>query len=373
MSLRTPDYPFFAKAAYILIGLIALTYLVILGKEILSPLLFSFLFSILLLPVANFLETKVRIPRGPASMVSVVLLIGVISLVIYLLGTQIHKLASDWPLFKEQLATSIAKLQLWISEKFDVNADKQLDYVHNTTETIIASGTAMFGATVLSVSSILLFLVFTFIYTFFFLLYRKLILRFLLSVFQEENAAVVYEIVEQVQFIIRKYVIGLIIEMVIVAAVVCIAFLLLGIKYAILLGLITGLFNIIPYVGIFTALLLSVVITFATAGAIGKVLLVLIVIVSMHLIDSNVLLPMVVGSKVKINAFVTVLGVVLGEMIWGIPGMFLSIPIIAVLKIIFDRVEGLKPWGLLLGEDEEIKRKLEKKKQELKAGAVDIG
>lgn len=372
MYSANKDYPFFAKSAFILIGIIALTYLIILGKEILSPLLFSFLFAILLLPVATFLETKIRLPRSGASFFSVILLIGTISLIIYLLGTQIQRLASDWPLFKEQLATSVAKLQIWIAYKFNVNADRQLDYVHETTEKIIASGTAMFGATVLSVSSVLLFLVFTFIYTFFFLLYRNLILRFLISVFKEENAAVVYDIVEQVQFIIRKYVIGLIIEMVIVAGAVCIAFLCLGIKYAILLGLITGLFNIIPYVGIFTALLLSMIITFATAGIFSKVLLVIIVIVVMHLIDSNVLLPLVVGSKVKINAFVTVLGVVLGEMIWGIPGMFLSIPIIAVLKIIFDRIEGLKPWGLLLGEDERIKRALEHKKQALASGTKNI-
>jgi predicted PurR-regulated permease PerM len=124
------------------------------------------------------------------------------------------------------------------------------------------------------------------------------------------------------------------------------------VKYAILLGLITGLFNIIPYLGIFTALVLSTLITFATAAVAGKVVLVIITLVATHLIDSNILLPMIVGSKVKINPLITVIGVVVGEMIWGISGMFLSIPVIAVMKIVFDRVESLKPWGLLLGEEE---------------------
>jgi putative permease len=73
--------------------------------------------------------------------------------------------------------------------------------------------------------------------------------------------------------------------------------------------------------------------------------------VSMHLVDSNILLPLIVGSKVRINAFITLLGVVFGEMIWGIPGMFLSIPVIAIAKIIFDRIEGLQPWGHLLGDE----------------------
>jgi putative permease len=148
----------------------------------------------------------------------------------------------------------------------------------------------------------------------------------------------------------------------VVSVVVCIALWALGIKYAVLLGLITGLFNIVPYIGIFTAMLISVLITFATAAAAGKVFLVLVTLVITHLVDSNILLPAIVGSKVKINPLITVLGVVLGELIWGISGMFLSIPVIAVLKIIFDRIESLKPWGILLGEQDK-KQRTKKEKQ----------
>jgi putative permease len=91
-----------------------------------------------------------------------------------------------------------------------------------------------------------------------------------------------------------------------------------------------------------------------------------------HLVDSNILLPAVVGSKVKINPLITVLGVVLGEMIWGVSGMFLSIPVIAVLKIIFDRIDSLKPWGILLGEqDKTIHTK--KIKTEIEPVAADPG
>jgi len=177
-------------------------------------------------------------------------------------------------------------------------------------------------------------------------------MHFLISVFLEKNSLVVHDIIEQVQQILRKYITGLFIEMCIVSVVVCFALWALGIKYALLLGLITGLFNIIPYIGIFTAMLISVLITFATAAAAGKVFLVLITLIITHLVDSNILLPAIVGSKVKINPLITVLGVVLGEMIWGVSGMFLSIPVIAVLKIIFDRIDSLKPWGILLGEQD---------------------
>lgn len=348
--------PFYTKLAMVLISMIALGYLIIHGKEILSPLIFAFLFAIMLLPLAKFLETKVHLPHGAACGLSVILMIAVVAGVFYLVGSQISNLASDWPQLRDELVNTFAKLQDWIAEHYNINASKQMNYVHSATTKILSDSTAAIGSTVLSVSSMLLFLIFMLIDTFFLLLYRKLLLRFLVAAFKKENSETVYEVVQHIQYIIRKYITGLFLEMLIVATIVCTVFLIGGIKYAFLLGLLTGLFNIIPYIGIFTALLLSVLITFSTAAT-GKVILVAVTILAMHLIDSNVLLPVIVGSKVKINALVTILGVIIGEMLWGIPGMFLSIPVIAMSKIIFDRVESLKPWGILLGDEEKPSKK----------------
>lgn len=352
--------PFYIKLACVLFILIALTYVVITAKEILSPLIFSCLFSILLLPFAAFLENKLRLPRSAASMMAVLTLLSCIGALIYVIGSQISSLASDWPQFQDQLHKTQNDVMDWVRSSFHITKHKQETFVANTTNKVVASGGSVVGATLLSLSSMLLFLVFTFIYTFFFLLYRKLIMRFLESVFEDENKAIVHEIIERVQYIIRKYIIGLLIEMAIVATAVSIVFMLLGVKYAILLGLITGLFNIIPYIGIFSALIVSSAVTFATAPSQTTVIYVMITMVVTHLIDSNVLLPLVVGSKVRINALITVLGVIIGEMVWGIPGMFLSIPVIAVLKIIFDRVESLKPWGIILGDEEPKQNRLAK-------------
>ena len=354
-SLKSPAPPFYTKLAMVLVSLIALGYLSILGKEVLSPLLFAFLFSILLLPLAHFFEKRLKFRRSAAAGLSVLLLIFFVGLILYLVASQITDLASDWPQFKQQLTTTMQDFQHWISVKFHVNTRKQMDYINTTTARLLTASTAVIGATVVSLSGILLFLVFTMINTFFLLFYRRHIVTFLVKVFKEENKNVVYDIIAEVQYIIRKYILGLLLEMAIVASVLCIVFWLLGIKYAFLLGVITGLFNIIPYIGIFTALLFSVLVTFATAAATTQVLLVVVAVVIMHLIDSNVLLPMIVGSKVKINGQITLLGVIVGEMMWGIPGMFLSIPVIAITKIIFDRVETLQPWGLLLGDEKDEK------------------
>ncbi|MGY3212381.1 AI-2E family transporter [Mucilaginibacter sp. HD30] len=359
MDLKTFTHlPFYIKLACVLFSLFAIGYLVIIAKEILSPIVFSCLFSILLLPVAQFFEFKLRLPRSAAAMVAVLLLLAFIGAVIYVIGSQIADLAKEWPDFQAQMKRSLWEFRGWVQDNFHVTRGKQLRVVNTATSKVLSPDTETVGATVLSLSSIILFLVFTFIYSFFFLLYRSLIMKFLESVFLKENNATVHEIIERVQHIIRKYIIGLLIQMAIVAIVVSVAFSLMGVKYAILLGLITGLFNVIPYIGIFTALIISAVVSLGTSSDGSQAVWVMSSLVIMHLLDSNVILPMVVGSKVRINAFVTILGVVIGEMLWGIPGMFLSIPVIAVLKIVFDRVESLQPWGIILGDEERKQNKL---------------
>ncbi len=352
MEEKIVTLPLYLKVACILFSLLALSYIMIIGKEILSPIIFSCIFAISLLPLASFFELKLKFPRALASIVSVVLLLAVIILVLFILGNQLSNLVNDWPQFQKQLTVSVNGIQDWIASNFNVNARKQLTFIHSLAQKVLDSGTLIATTTLLSLSSTLLFFVFTFIYTFFFLLYRSLIKRFFVTIFREKNSELVHDIIEKVQLMVRQYIVGIFFQMTIVSVVVCVAFSILGIKYALLLGLITGVFNIVPYIGIFTALIISTLITFATAGTLGTVLIVAVIIIVMHLIDSNILLPLIVGSKVKINALITVLGVVVGELIWGIPGMFLSIPIIAVLKIIFERLESFKAWAIILGDEE---------------------
>ena len=352
--------PFYERLALTLIGFLALGYLIIVGKEILDPLIFGFIFAILLLPISNFLEKKLRLPRSMSSLASILLMVGLVGGILYLVGSQISNLANDWPMLKNQVTQSLHDLQEWVQSAFHINASRQLKYVNDASKKIMESGTDVVGTTFGAISSLMIFYVFILIFTFFILLYRRLLLRFIIWVFRDENSHVVMDIVENIQSILRQYILGLLLEMVIVASVAITVFWWIGIKYAVLLGIIVGLFNIIPYIGIFTALLLSAIITFAT-GNIAKTITVVVSIISIHAVDANFLLPTIVGSKVRLNALISFIGIVLGEMIWGLSGMFLSIPVIAIFKIIFDRIESLKPWGYLLGGDYEYNKAAAKK------------
>ncbi|SDE29203.1 Predicted PurR-regulated permease PerM [Mucilaginibacter pineti] len=347
--------PFYERLALTLVGFFALGYLIVIGKDLLDPLIFGFIFAILLLPISNFLEKRLRLPRSMSSLVSILLLITVIGGILYLVGSQISNLANDWPMLKKQVEQSLHELQEWVQTSFHIQAANQMKYVKDTADQLMASGTDVLGTTFGAISSLMIFYVFILIFTFFILLYRRLLLRFVIWVFRDENSHVVMDIVENIQSILRQYILGLLLEMVIVASVAITVFWIIGIKYAALLGIIVGLFNIIPYIGIFTALLLSTLITFAT-GNIGKTVTVVISVIGIHAVDANFLLPTIVGSKVRLNALISFIGIILGEMIWGLSGMFLSIPVIAIFKIIFDRIESLKPWGYLLGGDYEYKK-----------------
>ncbi|TDO24892.1 AI-2E family transporter [Pedobacter duraquae] len=354
--MKEISLPFITKLTMVLISLIALVYIAILGQTLLAPFLASFLLALLLLPMANFMENKWRFKRAIASIISVVIMISVISGIIYFFANQLSDLWNDWPLLKVQVTNSFHEAQTYISRTFHINTQKQLNYLNESAAGALAKSATVVGATLLTVSSTFLFLGFILLFTFFLLNYRRILYRFLTSVFAEEHTEKVAEILSQIQHIIKKYIIGLFLQMLIVTILMITILSVLGIKYAVLLGLIAGIFNLIPYLGIFTALLISILITFATATG-AKVLLVLVAFIGVHALDGNILMPLVVGSKVKINALFAFIGIVVGEMIWGISGMFLCIPYLAMLKIIFDRVDPLKPWGILLGEEHNAAKK----------------
>lgn len=357
--MKEVKLPFYAKLALTLTSLITGGFICIVGQNLIVPLLFSFLFAILILPTANFFENRFYFPRSLAAIVAVLLLLVAVSGILFALGAQMTTLSNEWPSLKLQLENLLSNVQHWMAVTFHINIQKQSGYIKNATDTLIKSSGTIVEKTVISVSSTLLFLVFILIYTLLILFYRRLLMRFMVAVFTEKHSKTIYDILTQIKYIIRKYITGLFFEMIIVAIISAIVFWLLGIEYVFLLALIVGIFNVIPYIGIFTALVLSIAIAFATTD--GKhAIFVAIAIVCIHLFDSNFLMPKIVGAQVKLNPLIVILGVIIGEMFFGISGMFLSIPYLAIAKVIFDRVQGLEPWGILLGEEEKTPKKVKR-------------
>lgn len=346
-------YPFYLKLSCILISIVILGFLAIIGEQILIPMVLGLLIAILLMPLSRFMEKRLRFPRSVSSILASLLALAIIGGVIYVLSLQVAKLANDWPQFQKQFIDLTDDLQSWISRTFGVRRKDQLVFLNDTAKKSISTGTAILEKALTSIGYVLMLTAFTFLFTLFFLLYRTHLLKFLVASFSETYHKTVFEIIDNIQFMVKKYLVGLFLQMLIVTILSLIAYTIIGVKYNFMLAILTGILNILPYIGILTALLIGALITFATSG-VSHVLFIVIAIVVIHAIDGNIIMPRVVGSKVKINSLIVIIGLVIGEMLWGIAGMLLTIPVLAILKIIFDRVEGLQSWGFLMGEDEDV-------------------
>ncbi|MEO5889242.1 MAG: AI-2E family transporter [Ferruginibacter sp.] len=348
--LQAKPSPFYHRLSLTLISLTIICLAIFIGQDIIVPLAFAILLAILLLPIVSFLERK-KVPRAMANIIAILLAILFISGIIYFLSSQIAAFVQDLPSIKKHLADHWSTLQKWISQKFHFTRIEQTKFIDNATDKIKNSGSGFLGDTVISLTQALMVLVLLPVYTFLVLYYRDMIKRFFVGVFKDEHESKVLEVLKESRAIVQGYMIGLIIEMGIVAAINSAGFMILGIQYAIFLGVLAAILNMIPYIGMLIASVFCMLITLTNSTEITDILGVLGILIVVQFIDNNIIMPRVVSSKVKINALITILGVLVGGALAGISGMFLSIPAIAILKVIFDRVDDLKSWGMLLGDE----------------------
>jgi len=195
------------------------------------------------------------------------------------------------------------------------------------------------------------------IYTFLLLFYKDHIRNFLFAVFKKEDTPGIKNVIAQTRVMIRSYMVGLLIEMTIVATADSIGLVILGLKYAIFFGVMAAVLNLIPYIGMFTATLFTVLVSLTTTDSTSDIVWIIIIFYGIHIIDVNFLMPRIVASRLRINALISILGVVIAGALTGISGLFLSIPVIAFIKIVCDEVGSLKPWGMLLGDQTTYSKK----------------
>jgi predicted PurR-regulated permease PerM len=205
------------------------------------------------------------------------------------------------------------------------------------------------GQTLLSLGNLLVLAVVLPVYIFLILYYKPLLVEFIHRLCGYDNDEVVSEVLAGTKSTIKSYLAGLLLEALLVGTLYSIGLLLIGVKFAILLGVIAALLNIIPYVGQIVAGSLSVLMALATKESPTYALITLGLFALIQFIDNNFFLPRIVASKVKLNALVSIVVVIAGNLLWGVPGMFLAIPLTAICKVIFDDIRELKAWGFLLG------------------------
>ncbi|RYJ38744.1 putative permease [Flavobacterium anhuiense] len=273
-------------------------------------------------------------------------------------------MANDFETIKKNANSFILEIHKFIRENFEVSIGEQKKYLDSVTKDSVKTGQAKLGSFIISISDVVLDSTIMIIYTFLFLIYKEHFKLFFAKLIKQENHAVLQDILSQIKVSINNYIVSLIIEMIVVSVLTSLGLWIIGVKYFILLGLITGILNLIPYIGIFIAGVITVLASLTGSGEISVILGILIVNIIVQFIDNNLLVPLIINSKVEINAFVSIMGIIVGGAAAGIAGMFLAIPLLAILKIIFDRIESLSAWGYLMGNH--VPRKFVWRKRKIK-------
>jgi len=340
--------PFYLKISQVCLGIVAFFFILYAGQRIILPFIFAVVLAILLNPFVNLLHRK-KINRVIAIFL---VLVGTMILAggfIFFILSQLTMFFETLPLWQEKFDQSYAELVSWISQTFNIHPSRIYEWVNLRTSEGMDNTTIVIGNTITTVAHVMLSVVLVPVYIFFLLFYKSLLLTFISKLFSNNAHSTVVDVLHEIKFLIQNYLVGLLIEAAIVATLNSLTLIIIGIDYPILLGIIYALLNIIPYLGGLIAVTLIMTFAFVTESPLSAVL-VLMAYLLVHFIDVSYILPKIVGSKVKINALVSIIAVLIGGELFGIPGMFLAIPLTAIVKVIFDRIEPFKPVGFLLGD-----------------------
>ena len=342
-------FPFYARLAFTLFAIALIILFMYLGKSVLVPLFLSFLVAILLHPVVRLLERK-GFPRALAAIFTLLTFMILLGGLFYFFSHQVVRLTRDLPSLQAKVMAKWNDIQGWISDKYHVSNTQQKDYVNKSANGIFNTAMNSVATTFVGIVETVVLTIFFFIFTFFILQYRRLLMRFVVELFDRNHNEKVQAVIGRIRLLIYSYVLGLMIEMSVVAVLIFTSLMIIGVKYALLVSIMAALLNIIPYLGIYLCMTIAMVITAATSST-GHVVAVGVVFIVTHFADANLILPHVVGGKMKMNPFITILVVLIGHLIWGIPGMFLFIPLTAMIRLISEEVPGMRPWAILLGEE----------------------
>ena len=321
------------------------------AQEFLIPLCIGGILATLFLPFGNWMERK-KITKGLAVFISLLALLLLIFLIISLLGYKISELISDIEILKQRSLEAVVKLQKYIFKTLDLTIAEQDKILKSEQPSYGNMVQTMLGSMTNFLSTIIL----TLVYFVFLLYYRSHIKQFLIRLTPKAQQSEMQEIVQKVATVSQQYLIGLSKMIFLLWVMYGIGFSIIGVENAIFFAILCGLLEIIPFVGNITGTTLTVLIA-AMNGANAELLIGIVVVYGIvQFIQGWILEPLIVGSQVKINSLFTIVALVLGELLWGIPGIILAIPLTAMFKIVCDHIEPMKPYGFLIGEIEVPKK-----------------
>jgi predicted PurR-regulated permease PerM len=358
------NYPKLLRiCAVMIIATLGVYWLVIL-RPFLVPILISILLSILVLPITMQLQGK-GIDKIPSIIVTLILFLGLIAGVLYISFSQISDMIDMWPTFQRKSHQMLNELRNWMGTTFGYTDQTEINELENMPSTLIKNNSS---TALLKTTSILADLALIPLYMFFILYYRHFFCNFLYIILGKKEKLRVNQVLLRIYDVVHNYLVGLFTVMVIVGALNTIGLLALGIKYAVFFGFFASLLLLIPYIGVIIGSLLPIIMALVTKDSPMYALGVGGLFLFVQFIEGNFITPYIVGSKISINPLMAIIALLLGGMLWGISGMVLALPMIAILKVILDQSDRLKAFGYVLGVPDEDISLMEMQRQIKKTG-----
>ena len=341
------------------VQVLLLIFLIVAGlyyaKPFLVPLCFGGLLAMFFLPLSRWFESK-NIPKGLAIVFCILILLSTLALIIFLISWQVNDLTLEVNDIESKVRSMIGEIERFINERFEIPVDQQEKMLQEQAQAgggisiLTNGGSALLG--------FLVDFVLCLVYIFLLMFYRGRIKRFILQLIPNQQKQNAEQVIHDIQKVSQQYLTGIGLMIVCLWVMYSIGFSIVGVKYAIFFAILCGLLEIVPFIGNLTGNLLAVLMVIIQGGGIGMVLGVLVTYAIVQFLQSYLLEPLVVGAGVNINPLFTIIILVLGELVWGIPGLVLAIPLLGMAKIICDHIEPLKPYGYLIGDDRKKKRVL---------------
>lgn len=342
-------YPFWLKASVTLIGLSLLFVIMSYGKFILMPLAFAGFLSMLLNPIVNKLESW-KVGRAFSIILTILLVLIVFVGIISLISAQFVQFSERIPEVTERLKSVTTEGIRFLEETVGLSQEQRTDYLEQGLSNLIDSSgqyvSSFLGATTSAVTLMSLLPIFIF----FMLYYKEMYQTFFEKMFENKDGTSRIDLVlTDVQEVTQNYLVGMLTVIGILAVLNTTGLLIIGVEHAIFFGVFASLMAIIPYIGIIIGALPPLLFAFLLGDSLLQPALVIAVFGTVQFLEGNFISPRIVGSKVSINPFMALLALIIGGEVWGISGMILFVPLIGILRVIFEEIEELKPYGYLLG------------------------
>ncbi|GGH73716.1 putative PurR-regulated permease PerM [Filimonas zeae] len=353
------------KAAAVLAIPVLLIAILVAGKPFFVPICFAGLLAMLLLPVARWLQRN-GWPPVVSILCSMLLLALALAGIVLFISWQVSDIAENAGKLEQEIARRYQELRTYIATEYGISPEKQQQMLKEQQSGSSGKAASIITGIISGLGSFLTNLLLVFVYIFLFMHFRGRIKGFIIRLVPQSSQAAAIVTIQEVQQVIQKYLGGLALMIAMLWVMYGIGFSIAGVKNALFFAILCGLLEIVPFVGNLTGTAVTLLMALVQGGGTNLIIGILVTYALVQFIQSYLLEPLVVGAEVNINPMATIVGLVAGEFIWGIPGMILAIPLMGMLKIICDHVPALQPYAYLMGQE---KKQDDKKKRQQPADA----